>query len=545
MGLMSRLKSRLSLKSNQSQELELFNKISSLVKANNEFISVSELLPRAAKLYPADTALIYKNRSLSYADFFFRAAILAEKLKDSGVKPSDRVILYFENSIEFFVGYFAIWHLGAIAVPLNVFLHQRELALIFKDSQPTAIITSSALEANIYKLNSSCPEIELPAIFSEKDMDFLTPLPAVLNDILETYKPAKFEIDKLCLLLYTSGTTGVPKGVMLSSRNILTNTSQCLARLCVHVKAKNLLYQEKFFAALPLFHVFAQNTCIWVPVICGGAIVIVPKIDRKEIFEALAEKPTIFFGVPALYGLLSLFKTASLDKIKFFVSGGDALPDKIRSAFAMIYGRKICSGYGLTEASPVVAVNMENQDRKTMVVGRPLAGIKCEIRSPEGKVLKNGEVGELCISGDNVMLGYYKSLELTSEVLENGWLHTGDLATIDEEGNISIVGRSKDLIIHKGFNIYPQEVENILMSHPAVFKAAVIGRDDATSGQVPVAFVALKAKEDKNIEKKLRDFCTDHLATYKIPRKFICLDDLPMNQGGKIDKRRLINEHSD
>lgn len=545
MGLVSSLRNRLYSYSKQNRELELFENISALVKDNGNFISVSELLPRAARLYSYDNALNFKGRRFSYVDFYFRVVLLADKLKASGVAPKDKVILYFENSIEFYIGYFAIWHVGAIAIPLNVFLHQRELNLIIKDSNPKAIITSSALNSNIQQVLTANPSFEGIRVFIDKDMDFTSPLPKNISDIFDNYKPVKFLPDELCLLLYTSGTTGVPKGVMLSSKNILTNTSQCLARLCIQIKTKNLLYQEKFFAALPLFHVFAQNTCIWVPIICGGSIIIVPKIDRKEIFEGLAEQPTIFIGVPALYGLLSLFKTALLDKIKFFISGGDALPDKIRAAFAMIYGRKICTGYGLTEASPVVAVNMENRDQKTIVVGRPLAGIKCEIRDLQGNAVKPGMVGELCIQGDNVMLGYYKSPELTAEVLENNWLHTGDLATIDSEGNLAIVGRSKDLIIHKGFNIYPQEVENILMSHPSVFKAAVVGQEDTISGQVPVAFVALKDKEDKNIEKKLRDYCTDHLASYKVPRKFICLDDLPMNQGGKIDKRRLVNDHAD
>jgi long-chain acyl-CoA synthetase len=216
------------------------------------------------------------------------------------------------------------------------------------------------------------------------------------------------------------------------------------------------------------------------------------------------------------------------------------MPDKIRAAFAMIYGRKICSGYGLTEAAPVVAINHDNESAPTYVVGRPVVGIECDIRDDDGNSLKKGEIGTLWIKGDNVMLGYYKSPESTKKVLYNGFLNTGDIACIDKNGSIAIKGRSKDLIIHKGFNIYPQEVENILMTHPAVFKAAVIGRPESVVGQVPIAFVAARGEKEL-IEKSLRALCSDNLASYKIPRKFICLDDLPMSPTGKIDKKQLTH----
>jgi long-chain acyl-CoA synthetase len=231
-------------------------------------------------------------------------------------------------------------------------------------------------------------------------------------------------------------------------------------------------------------------------------------------------------------------KTAPLHTIKRFVSGADAMPDKIRAAFAMIYGRKICSGYGLTEASPVIAINHDDENAPTDVVGRPIVGIECDIRDDNGKSIKNGNVGTLWIRGDNVMLGYYKSPEETKKVLKDGWLNTGDLATLDEHGCLAIRGRSKDLIIHKGFNIYPQEVENVLMSHPAVFRAAVIGRSEAVVGQVPVAFVATRENKE-GVGKALRRLCANNLASYKIPRKIVCVDDLPISPSGKVDKKQL------
>jgi long-chain acyl-CoA synthetase len=327
----------------------------------------------------------------------------------------------------------------------------------------------------------------------------------------------------------------MPKGVMLNSYNIMTNLMQCYARLQMFGQRDD----DIFFSVLPLFHVFAQNVCLWLPVMIGASVIIVKKIDRKLILQGLRKKPTIFFGFPALYGLLCLLKTAPLDSIRIFVSGADALPDKIRSAFAAVYGRKICAGYGLTEAAPVVGLNQYNHSLKTDVVGKPVVGLACDIRNDEGNSLPPSKIGTLWIKGGNVMMGYYNAPEQTAKVLQNGWLNTGDFARFDEQGNLAICGRNKDLIIHKGFNIYPQEVENVLMSHAAVFKAAVVGREESSSGEIPVAFVAVKSY-DGDLKKSLRELCSDHLASYKIPREFVCLEDLPMNATGKVDKKQLL-----
>jgi long-chain acyl-CoA synthetase len=299
---------------------------------------------------------------------------------------------------------------------------------------------------------------------------------------------------------------------------------------------------ERFFCVLPLFHVFAQNTCLWLPVMIGSSVIIVQRIDRSLIMSGLRKKPTIFFGMPALYGLLCLMKTAPLDSIKIFVSGADMLPAKISSLFSIVYGRKICPGYGLSEAAPVVAVNHENQCASTIEVGYPVAAMECQIRDDEGRPLGAHTIGTLWLKGDNVMMGYYKAPHLTDQVVQDGWLNTGDVASIDNEGRLSIHGRTKDVIIHKGFNIYPAEVENVLLMHPAIIKAAVIGFEEQTTGQVPVAFVACKSPKPA-LEHELRALCKHNLAPYKIPRTFVCLEDLPINATGKVDKKQLRARH--
>lgn len=520
--------------SDEQREARIFQTIRTELLAGNDGLYVGKLLQRAYQRFPDHVALIDNHTLVTYKELYFRAILLSQRLLVLGIKQGDRVFIYAENSCEFYVAYFAILHVGAVVVPINIFLHVKELAYIVNDAEPVAIFATSTLRSHIDLLMTQGLIETLPQIITEQDVDWLTPVPYSIETRFPHYAIKDCDLDTLSLLLYTSGTTGAPKGVMLSSRNIISNVEQSAARFMLYGLEK----KERMFCVLPLFHAFAQHTCIWLPMITGSAVILIQKIDRKLILDGLKHKPTVFLGFPALYGLLCIMKTASLDSIKLFVSGADMLPDKIRSAFAMVYGRKICSGYGLTEAAPVVAVNTENLDAATNVVGRPLYGISYKICDESGGAVKHGDVGLLWINGANVMLGYYKADQATDDALKDGWLNTGDLASVDATGRLAIRGRVKDIIIHKGFNIYPAEVENVLLKYPSVIKAAVIGQDEPVSGQVPIAFVALRAPED-GLEDRLRELCAHNLATYKIPRKIICLDDLPMNATGKIDKKKL------
>ncbi|MFA6527261.1 MAG: AMP-binding protein, partial [Candidatus Babeliales bacterium] len=489
---------------------------------------------RAYQRFPDYVALIDDRKAVTYRELYFRAILLSQRFLALGVKPGDRVFIYAENSCEFFVAYFAILHVGAVLVPINIFLHVKELAFIVNDAQPHAIFVTSSLRGNIDALVEHNLVPALPHILTENDIDWTMAVPRLVEERFPHFTIKESGPDELSVLLYTSGTTGVPKGVMLSSRIIIANLEQTATRFMLCGLAK----KERVFCVLPLFHAFAQHTCIWLPMVMGSAVIVIQKIERKLILDGLKHKPTVFFGFPALFGLLCIMKTAPLDTIKLFVSGADMLPDKIRIAFAMVYGRKICSGYGLTEAAPVVAVNHQNFDAATNVVGRPLLGINYKICDERGNLVKDGQIGLLWISGGNIMLGYYKAESATEQILRDGWLNTGDLATIDSTGMLAIQGRVKDVIIHKGFNIYPAEVENILLKYPSVIKAAVIGRDEPMAGQVPIAFVATRVPEE-GLEDRLRELCAHNLAAYKIPRKFICLEDLPLNATGKVDKKKL------
>lgn len=504
------------------QELSSFNQYRTLIEKNNRIMFLGELLKHAYELYDTDTAIIFNDATISYKELYFRSIVFSKILAEKGVVANDRVLLFFENSIMFYVAYFAILQLGAIVAPLNVFLTEKELEHIIKDAAPVLIVVSADLFSLVEKTNT-----KKPPVITQESIDMITPVPDVIPDINIVQK----DPDALAVLLYTSGTTGFPKGVMLSSANALINTIQGMTRIDFH-------RQARVFCVLPLFHSFAQYACVWASIVRGCTIILVPKIDRRAIVNALKYKPDIFLGVPALYGLLCLLKTAPIDGIRYFISGGDALPDKIRAAFELIYNRKICNGYGLTEASPLIAFDADDILEPTNTVGRPVIDLAISIRQDDHEV-KQGEIGQLWVSGPNVMLGYYNDQEKTDEVLKDGWLDTGDLAYIDNRGKIVISGRMKDLIIHKGINIYPQEIENIILGHVDVLRVGVVGKKDESSGEVPIAFVQLRALNE-NIEKELLDLCKKNLAAYKVPRAFFCsIKELPLTGTNKVDKKKL------
>jgi long-chain acyl-CoA synthetase len=487
-------------------------------------MNLGQLLEYAAKKYPNNIALISGQQEVTYKELFFRTTLFTKKLQQNNIKPRDRVLLFFENSIEFYVGYYAIVQIGAVVAPLNTFLKERELAHIITDAQPALLIASTTL---LKKMEEDHIDAKVP-VLTEADMDLAS---AYDESQLEPVI-AHLDQNEMAALLYTSGTTGLPKGVMLSSKNIFTNCIQAVSRL-------GFVQDERVFGVLPFFHSFAQFTCVWAVFLMGCTVIIVPKIERRHIMEGLTHKPTIFTGVPALFGLMCLLKDADLDSVKFFASGGDALPDKIRGAFEMIYQRKIGAGYGLSETSPVLTADLEDYTEPTNSVGSPLIGVTIAIRDEQGNDLPDGQIGQIWVRGDNVMLGYYNEPQKTAQAIQNGWFDTGDLGYRGAYGKLVITGRLKDLIASKGFKIYPQEVENVILMYPAAVRAAVIGVEDPKVGEIAVAYVQLRGAEPE-AEQKIRELCERNLAAYKVPKKFVCVThNLPLTGTGKVDKKVL------
>lgn len=416
------------------------------LQVDGKLINVRSLIKRAAQRWPNKVMVFCKDAQITYQELYVRALAFAHTLRSHGVKKGERVIIFYENSIEFYIAYFAVWIAGAIVAPLNVFLSEHEFLKIVEDAEPRLIIISDHLKEKIDQV----PHGALPFMIT---IDRKARLP----DYSKPLEEDEQDNDSLAALLYTSGTTGFPKGVMLSSNNIVINAIQGIARFEVSP-------DERVFCALPLFHALPQNLCMWSATIVGASSIIVEKIERRSLFKGISYKPTMVVAVPALYGLFCMLKTIRFGKVKYFVSGGDALSDKIRGLFELIYGRKLCNGYGLTEAAPFISIDIDDYTQPTNTIGRPFVGIDWSLRNDEGKEVRKGAIGTLWIKGKNVMLGYYKAPDATHAIIKHGWLNTGDLAYSDSNGKIILAGRERDLISNKGLKIYPQEVENILLS---------------------------------------------------------------------------------
>lgn len=478
----------------------------------------------ANRLFPDRIGIMYHQERITFQQLYRQIVAVHFFLVRNGICPGDVVVICFENSPHFYRFYHGIWHAGAIVAPLNTFLSAAEVKQIVSDAQPKCIITSSMY---IHLFDG----LEIPLVQADD-------VPLTIDD--QDMAPVDRSLDATCALLYTSGTTGVPKGVMLSSTNILANCAQMLARLNFNDES----CPERVLGILPLFHVFAQATSVWAPFLIGASVILVEKIDRTFIIEGLKKDPTVVLGVPSLYGLFCLMKNLSFNTVRYFISGADVMPDTIRMAFALLYGRKILIGYGLTEASPVVAFVADDQLHTAPYIGKPLAGIQVRVLDEQDQLLGINQIGQLVINGPNVMQGYYKAEEQTAQVLKDGWLYTGDLVVQHADQSLSVIGRIKDTIKQKGINIYPQEIEHVLMAHDAVMRVGVIGKSYKNSGEVPIAYIQTKMVIN-DPDTLFSTFCLGHLAPYKVPKKFICTTyPLPLTATGKVDKK-VLRKNSD
>lgn len=499
----------------------------------------STLLRRAASLWPQSIALVCEEESITFCALHAQAVAIGHEMRKRGVKPNDRVLLLFENSINFYRAYHAAWMIGAVVAPLNVFLQKHELEHIVADAQPVLMVVSKTLESKVQDIAFSAHNGPAAQVWVTDFSDYAHAEILPCDDVSsgDHRAPDHQPMDTCTVLLYTSGTTGMPKGVMLSGINIMTNCLQAISQT-------KITSQERVYAALPLFHCYMQNVCVWCALLLGALVIVIPKITRKTLVAGLAHNPTFVLGIPQLYGLFCLMKNLDFSHVKLFVSGGDALHSATRMYFALLYGRKIANGYGLTETSPLISVHLEDCIAPTHAVGKPMEGIFVQMRDETGAVVPHGQIGTIWVKGDNVMLGYYNAPEATHAVVVDGWLNTGDLGYCDDRGNIVLTGRARDLIVNKGVKIYPQEVENVLVSHPAVTMAAVVGMRDGDD-EYPVAFVAAAqgtAEEQDVLARELKQLCAQRIALYKVPRAFFVRKALPLTATGKVDKKVLRAE---
>ncbi len=469
----------------------------------------------------AAPAVIFHEQQYTYGQLRNEVDRWAAFLQQQGLKPGEKVGLLSKNCSNFLIAYFAVIKAGGVIVPLNYQLAMPEVAYILKAAAAKVMLSAAALP-----LEAALEEISYADQLQAFTFDQIQKLAAG--------QPARVELKETdcCTIIYTSGTTGKPKGAMLCHKNLISDAQDFM-------KVVDMRAAEKCLCVLPMYHCFAWTTAVVSTLLAGGCVVIQDNYTLAQAVD-LIEKYKIeeFYGVPTMMQMfLEGGDPQRLSSIRFFISGGAPLAHKLSKDFLAKFGKPLQEGYGLSEASPVVTVNPADKI-KLGSIGPTIPNVETEIRDPKGQKVAAGVVGELCVRGDNVMLGYLNDPEATAAALRNGWLYTGDLAFKDEEGYIFIVDRLKDMIIAAGENIYPREIEEVLYQHPSVKEAAVIGVPDKLRGQAVAAYVVLKPGAQAS-KPELRRFLRGKVANYKLPKYFVFLEQMPKNQTGKILKKAL------
>ncbi|GAC1538479.1 MAG: long-chain fatty acid--CoA ligase [Acidimicrobiales bacterium] len=490
-------------------------------------MNLASNLTTSAQRSPDHPALRLDDVMLTYKDLDETSARVAGILEANGVGPGDRVGIMLPNVPAFASCYYGILRVGAVAVPMNVLLKRREVAFYLGNSGASLIFAWSdfaeAAEAGAADAGTIHVSVD-PATWDGLLAD-ATPRP----DVVERAD------DDTAVILYTSGTTGTPKGAELTHANLMSN-----------IKVASELFDtssdDVILGALPLFHVFGQTCGLNVSVKVGGCLTLIPRFDPAKALEMVArDKVTVFQGVPTMFAaMLHLPDADSYDvtTLRQCASGGAAMPLEVMRGFEEAFNCIILEGYGLSETSPVASFNHPDKERKPGSIGTPIAGVKMKIMDDQGNDLGVGEVGEIVIQGPNVMKGYWQLPEATDAAIVDGWFHSGDLGKTDDDGYFFIVDRKKDMIIRGGYNIYPREIEEVLYEHPAVREAAVLGVPDAMLGEEVGAAVVLKEGATASAE-EIRDHVKAQVAAYKYPRHVWFIDELPKGSTGKILKREI------
>ncbi|MET3196341.1 long-chain-fatty-acid--CoA ligase [Bacillus sp. OAE603] len=527
-----------------------------------------ELLPiylkKTATEYPDKKALNFLGREMTFKEIYVQSLRFANYLRNLGIKKGDRVAIMLPNSPQAVIAYYGILFADAIIVQTNPLYTERELEYQMNDSGATAII---CLDLLINRVHSVKNNTKLKHIFVTSVRDYLPIIKKVLyplskqpkapkipkdpsihqfNYIMKISAPVELEltntsVDDVAILQYTGGTTGFPKGVMLTHKNLASNT--LMSEKWLYKSRKG---EEKILTVLPFFHVYGMTACMNLSIMCAYEMIIIPRFDASLMLEAIKKyRPTLFPGAPTMY--IALLNHPDLSKtdiscIHSCLSGSAALPVEVQEQFEKVTGGKLVEGYGLSEASPVTHSNFLWDRRVSGSIGVPWPSTDAKIVSMEtGEELPVREIGELIVSGPQVMKGYWNRPEETAATLKDGWLYTGDLGYMDEDGFFYIVDRKKDMIIAGGFNVYPRDVEEVLYEHEAVQETVVIGVPDPYRGETVKAFIVLK--EGKTVtENELDEFSRKYLAAYKVPRQYEFRKELPKTAIGKILRRQLVEE---
>lgn len=529
---------------------------------NFEKINPSDALTRTAERFPNNTALIFQGAKITYRQLDDMVSRFASALAGMGIRPGDKVAVLLPNIPQCVIGIYGSFRAGAVCALNNPLYTDRELEHQFNDSGSKILVSLDLLVPRMINLRSktgikniiSCHirdylPFPLKQLFPfvKKTMHLKTPQATDVHeftDLIKASEPIKQSVksdwNDTALLLYTGGTTGVSKGVMLTNENVSSNVQQCRAWFNGFDDGKEIVV-----GCLPFFHSFGLTTAMNMAIFYGYADVLIPKPEPKTILESIHKyKATYLPAVPTLYnGMINFpeLKKYSISSIKGCFSGGAPLPLETIKNFEALTGAQICEGFGLTETTPVATINPFGARTKPGSIGVPLPNTLAKLVDVDDynkEITEYNTPGELCIKGPQVMKGYINRPEETEITVRDGWLLTGDIAIVDEEGFFSIVDRKKDMIISGGFNIYPRDVDEVLFAHPKILEACAIGVPDAYSGERIKAYVVLKPGETATpIE--LIDYCKENLVKYKVPKYIEFVSELPKSAVGKILRKEL------
>lgn len=510
--------------------------------------------------HPADAvALISRNRITTYGELRERTAALRGAFASLGIGRGDRVLIACGNDHRFVKAYLAAIGIGAVAVPVNPTSPAVELGRSLVTVEPSVVVldvVAAAAWAGLAGSNGTTPGITdamrtalagvRTVVVTQADVIERAhlardagPRVAVFDELLsaDPVDIVDVDADDTAAMLFTSGTAGAPRAAMLSHRNLRSNIDQALSSPD-HTRSSDVVY-----GVLPMFHIFGLNVLLGVTLAAGAALVLVQRFDPAMAAETVvARKVTIIPGAPPMWVAFAHFDDLAPDtfaSVRTAVSGAARLPVSVAERIEERFGLTIAEGYGLTETAPVVTSSASTGLRPRYgSVGQALPGVEIRLVADDGADVPVGDAGEILVRGPNVFKGYYRDEAATTRVLRDGWLHTGDVGMVDDDGWLYLVDRAKDLIIVSGFNVYPAEVEEVLVSHPAVAEAGVIGVAHPHTGEAVRAYVVLEDGCDID-EDALVDFACDHLARYKCPAKILFVDELPRNLSGKLLRREL------
>lgn len=502
--------------------------------------TLAELVSDVAQRNGTKPALIFADTPISYADLNTRIERAANGLAVHGVARGDRVALLLPNIPEFVVAYYAVLRCGGIVVPICALYKADEIAYVLQDSEAKAFVLFGDFAPQGIAAAEKAPSVSTVIVVGDATPKGTTSWEALTDASAPARLPIKVMPGDIATICYTSGTTGRSKGAMLTHRNFIANCEQLDRTERGRAKESDVL-----LLVLPLFHIYAMNCAMNAFLRSGATIVLVRRFEAQQVLEQIQKhRCNLFHGAPPMY--ITWVNTPTLgdydlSSMRVAYSGAAPLPIQVLDRFRTVTGVEIVEGYGLTETSPVTHSNCAVMVSKPGTVGPPIPGVEARLVDDEDHDVAPGAPGEIICRGENITIGYWRNPTATAEALRNGWFHTGDIATVDEDGYYRIVDRKKDMINSGGSKVWPREVEEVLFKHPAVREAAVVAMPDNYWGERPIAYIALK-EDQSATQEELIAYCKERVASYKAPCLIKFRDELPKLPTGKVLRRVLREE---